>query len=191
MRYLLPFALLLLAACGSDPAPEAPATGDVEVTSNETATGAVPPRIGDIAGPEAAPTREAGPNEVVFVEVGQVGVVTVESAEGAYDVNLDRMDVREGIDAGAASPEAIDAWLARFAPLEGAGTYRDMTPADVQANYTAVITFVFVDDSGRTLFLQERPDGVAVVSQPDGPVWRLAPEAYADLVPLASRLRTN
>ena len=77
---------LALAAC-SDPAPEASGAG--AATSNETAEAMVPPPLGDVAGPEAAPTREAGPNEVVFVERGEVGVVTVESADDTYDVDVE------------------------------------------------------------------------------------------------------
>ena len=186
---LLFLALLPLAACGSDSAPEA--SGETSYVSNETTSGEVPPRIGDIAGPEAGPTREAGPNEVVFVEADELGVVTVESGDDTYDVDIAAGDVRMGIDSGAVSQEALDSWLAGFSPLEAMGRYPDLRAEDIMGAYSAILTFVFVDDSGRTLFFQKQPDGVAVVSQADGPVWRLAPEAYRSLVPLVSDLRAN
>ena len=51
------------------------------------------------------------------------------------------------------------------------------------------MTFLFTDGSARTVYFQKQPDGLAAVSQPDGPVWRLATEAFRDLVPRAAALR--
>ena len=187
MRFFVLLALLPLAACGSDASPEA--SGEIDVQSNETAE--VPPRIGDVAGPEAAPIRVPGPNDVVNVETGEIGVATVQDAEDTYDVNIARMEILDGIDTSGASPQAVRRWLARFQPLAGAGRYDDLDPAVVQEGYTSLVTFLFSDGSAQTIYVQRQPDGLAVLSQPDGPVWRLAPEALRDLVPRADALRAD
>ena len=75
MRALL-FALLVsLAACSTEEAPRE-----------------APPRVGDVAGPEAEPSVVSGPNEALRIEPDEVGVVTVSDAAGAYDVMVAAAD---------------------------------------------------------------------------------------------------
>ena len=172
---LAPLALAL-AACGSDPAPEA---------ADAQASGGAPPVTEDVTEP---PGPVAGPNEVLTLDPADVGVVTVTSEGDSYDVSPERGEVVFGIDGRPAAPEAVQTWLARFAPLEATGRYDDAAPEALEQDYTALLVFTFSDGSARSLYLQTREDGVAALSQPDGPVWRLEPGAYADLVPPADAL---
>ena len=183
MNHAMPRLLLLaplalaLAACGSDdaaPTPEA---------SGEAPT---PPATEDVT--EAPPPRVAGPNEVLYLDPEEVGLATVTSGGDSYDVNPELGEVVLGIDGRDAAPEAVREWLGRFAPLDAAGTYDDLDPATLEQDYTALIVFTFSDGSARNLYLQEREDGVAALSQSDGPVWRLEPGVYDGLVPLADAL---
>ncbi len=185
MRALL-FSLVLvlpLAACGSGESP------DADVVSNETRSALTPPATENVTGGE--PVGLPGPGEIVNVNASEIGVATVQDEEETYDVNMGRMELLDGIDASPASPEAVRSWLARFEPLASAGRYDDLTPEAVREGYTSLVTFLFSDGSAQTLYLQRQPDGLAVLSQPDGPVWRLTPEALRDLVPLANDLRAN
>lgn len=184
MRLLFPLLLLALVGCGEDRS-----SGDY--TSNETPSAEVPPRVGDVAGPEAVPSVVAGPNEAIRIEPAQVGVVTVSDAAGAYDVNLDQGMVIESIDSAPVDRAAVDAWLAQFAPLDGEATFEGVDPDEVQQDYTSLLTFLFTDGSARDVWLQRRDDGLAVLTRSGGRVFRLPASRYRDLVPEVEALRAQ
>ena len=172
MRALL-FALLVsLAACSTEEAPRE-----------------APPRVGDVAGPEAEPSVVSGPNEALRIEPDEVGVVTVSDAAGAYDVNVDRGIVLESFDEAPLDSAAVSAWLARFDPLDGSATYDDVDAATVEQDYTSLLTFLFTDGSARDVWILRRDDGLAVLTRSGGRVFRLPAERYRDLVPDVSSLR--
>lgn len=202
------FLSLALAACGSDPAPEPRASAadgtldpselsDVpegadeapDYYSRESTAGEVPPRVGDVAGPEAAPSRVAGPGEIVRFETDQIGVVTVEDGDETYDVNVDRMRLTLGTEGSAASAGAIRRWVARFAPLESGGPFEGVDPAEVERDRTALLSFLFSDGSVQTLWIQRRADGLAVLARSGGTVHRLPADRFRDLVPEPDALR--
>ena len=174
MRVLL-FALFVsLAACSTEETPRE-----------------VPPRVGDVAGPEAEPSVVSGPNEAFRLETDEVGVVTVSDAAGAYDVNLDRGIVLESIDEAPLDSVAVAAWLARFNPLDGSETYDDVDAELVEQDYTSLLTFLFTDGSARDVWILRRDDGLAVLTRSGGRVFRLPAERYRDLVPEAATLRAQ
>ncbi|MEM1053897.1 MAG: hypothetical protein AAGI52_00100 [Bacteroidota bacterium] len=170
----LPLVVLLLTACATeDPPREAP------------------PNVGEVAGPEAEPSVTAGPNEAIRIEAGEVGVVLVTNESGAYDVDLSRGVVTESIDEGPLNEAAVDAWLAQFSPLDGESTFEAVDPAEVEADYSALLTFQFTDGSDRNVWIQRRDAGLAVLTAGGGRVFRLPDSRYADLVPEAGTLRED
>lgn len=170
--WLLLLPLLVLAAC----------------TDSETETVSDPPVVGQVAGPEAEPPVVRGADEVVRIDPTLVGVATVEDSLDTYDVDLEQMNLMLGEVVSEVDSAAVYEWLARFAPLEADGTYDDLDPASFELDYTSLVTFLFEDGSVRTLYVQKQTDGLAVVSQLNGTVWRVAPEALRDIVPTAASL---
>lgn len=164
-----PLVLLLLVACSDEPPREAP------------------PRVGDVAGPEAEPSVVTGPTETFRIEPGQVGVVTVQDGMKTYDVNLGRGIV---LDDGEAPLDeaAAQAWLSRFAPLDAGTPYEGVTADEVESGYTSLLTFLFTDGSARTLWIERRDDGLAVLTRSGGDVTRLPADDFRRLVPEASSL---
>jgi hypothetical protein len=85
----------------------------------------------------------------------------------------------------------VEQWLGRFTPLEGDARYPDLVADSVTTNVTHRLVFRFTDGSGRTLAIEERADGLAVVSQPNGPVYKLPADGLGDLVPAPEELQAE
>lgn len=185
MRYALillffaPTVALWVGCESSSPAPaaEAPATN---------------PASSDIveATPAAVTTRTTG--EVLMLDVEALLQATAEEGEEVYGIQRD--DVGQGwrtVDGRPVDEQVVQQWLGRFTPLEADDRYPDLAPDAVTSNVTHRLVFRFNDGSGRTLAMERRADGLAVVSQPNGPVFKLPADRLHDLVPSPETFRAD
>jgi len=141
--------------------------------------------LDSLAGPTLTAPRvdPPAPDEVLALDTAFVGAVIVERGDGAYTVDVVEGQVTAADGAAPLDRAALGRWLARLAPLRAEGRFDDLTPQAVQNGADATLDFAFTDGSGRTVSFLRHADGVAAVSQDDGPVWRLAADALDALVP--------
>jgi hypothetical protein len=166
----------LLGAC-EEPAPPPPAAS---------------PENGDLVASASAPITPRAPGEVLMLDVQHLLQASAEEGGEIYGVTRsDATRPWRTLDSGAADEQAVAAWLGRFAPLEADDRYPDLDPDRVMSDVTHRLVFRFDDGSGRTLSLQERADGLAAVSQADGPVFKLPAALLDDLVPPPAALRAE
>ena len=160
---LLPILALFLAACAGDPAPAPPP--------------AVPVESGDVT------TRD--PGEIIMLDLPHLLSVTAEQPDGElYGIRRDSvLQPWFTLDGAPVNEEAVEAWLTRFTPLEATGRYPDLAAEAITTEPAQRLVFRFDDGSARTLALAPQDDGLAVVSQPNGPVFRLHASVLRELVP--------
>ena len=183
MRTLLSALVLLVAAmllgAGEEPAPSpAPSAADPETT--------------DLVEPTPTSITTRAPGEVLMLDVQYLLQASAEEEGEIYGVT--RSDANQPwrtLDGGAVDEQAVEAWLGRFTPLEADERYPDLTPDQVMTDVTHRLVFRFDDGSGRALSLQERADGLAAVSQVDGPVFKLPAARLDELVPPPAALRAE
>ncbi len=146
--------------------------------------------LDSLAGPTAtAPVVDQPvPDEVVSIDTGYVGAITVERGDVTYTVDVVEGEVAAGSRVRPLDRTALGAWLARLSPLRAEGRLTDVTPQAVQDGAEDALIFEFTDGSGRTVSFLPHGDAVAAVSQDDGPVWRLPADALDTLVPEAGAL---
>lgn len=183
MRFSTPKSLALLIVAALLGACEEPAP---------TPPPAANPEASDIVESRPATVTTRGPGEVLMLDVPHLLQASAEQGDEVYGITRD--DTTQPwrmIDGGAVDEQAVAAWLSRFTPLEAEGRYPDLTAEQVRTNVTRRLVFRFDDGSGRALALEERDDGLAAVSQADGPVFRLPPERLDALVPPPSDLRAE
>jgi hypothetical protein len=156
-------------------------------------TPAADPVSSDIV--EAMPatvTTARAPDEVLRLDVRALLQATAEQNGEVYGIQRD--DVEQPwrtIDGGAVDPEAVQRWLGLFTPLEADDRYPDLAPDAVLSDVTHRLVFRFNDGSGRTLAVQQRGDGLAVVSRPNGAVFRLPADRLDALVPPPEAFRAE
>lgn len=168
--------LVPLAACRTEPPVESSPEASAVVDGGELQAEEPPP---------------PAPRDVILsVDADDVSLALVEGEEQSFDLNIAERMLEMG-DTTALDSVTVRRWLERFSPLAADGVYDSVEPASVQNNYGASVTFVDGADVSRTLFFQRQEDGIAVVVEPEGPVWRVSPEAFASLVPPASDFRSN
>lgn len=149
-----------------------------------------------------APTAEAEtepalvtatePDEVLMLDVGALLQATAEEGDDVYGIR--RAGAREAwrmLNGGAVDEAFVERWLGRFTPLEADDRYPDLVADSVMSDVTHRLVFRFTDGSGRTLAMEGRPDGLAVVSQPDGPVHKLPVDRLDALVPAPEDLQAE
>jgi hypothetical protein len=142
------------------------------------------PEASDIVerAPATVATRDSG--EVLMLDVPHLLQASAEQGDEVYGIMRDNTTQPWfTLDGGPVDEQAVEAWLGRFTPLEAEGRYPDLTADQVQSDVTHRLVFRFDDGSGRALALEERPDGLAAVSQDDGPVFRLPAAQLDALVP--------
>jgi hypothetical protein len=187
--------LLLAAACGR---PDPPPLEEVAPTPQEVPAdappGVTPPAPGELGEVQEeltdAPPSPRRQGESIRLDPPLVIGATVERGGVEYDVQRrPRLQTSEGGKITPASAQAVDAWLARFAPLEAEGRLSDPVPQAVRERATHRVDFRFEDDTIRSVFFLQEGGRLAVISQADGPVFSLPPGRLEELVPPAEALR--
>jgi hypothetical protein len=141
---------------------------------------------------EPALVTAQGPDEVLMLDVGALLQATAEEGGDVYGIR--RADAGQAwrlLNGGAVDEAFVQQWLGRFTPLEAAERYPDLEADSVTASVTHRLVFRFTDGSGRTLALEQRADGLAVVSQADGPVFKLPADRLGALVPAPEDLQAE
>ena len=130
------------------------------------------------------------PGEVVRIDPAQVIAVSVDGPDRAYSIER-RPEPRvvRGADAQPASASAIEALLARYAPLEGQEVLQELHPEHVRSQATHRIILHMEDGTARDVSFVERGAYVAAVGQPGGPVYRLAVAQLSALVPVLDDMK--
>jgi hypothetical protein len=166
---------LLLTGCEERSAPDA----EVRAPTTEAET-------------EPALVTATEPNEVLMLDVGALLQATAEEGDEVYGIR--RAGAGEAwrlLNGGAVDEAFVEQWLGRFTPLEGDARYPDLVADSVMSGVTHRLVFRFTDGSGRTLAMERRADGLAVVSQSNGPVFRLPADRLDDLVPTPEDLQAE
>ena len=168
LRRLLALAFLLpLAACG----------GKHQSASSPDAQRASQGR------PAATDSLAADPHVVVNIDPAYLLRVTLARDGRQYtaDVIDGRLEM-EGRDVGA----SLAAWLQRYAPLRADGRIArpGLDPDSLVLHSDAQVSVFFDDGSGRVVSVRRLGgDSLAVVSRPEGPVFRLGADRLDALVP--------
>jgi len=166
--------------------------GACEKPSPSPSSAPASPGNSDLVESASAPITTRAPGEVLMLDVPYLLQASAEEEGEIYGITRSNVDQPwRTLDGGPVDEQAVATWLGRFAPLEADDRYPDLDPDRVMSDVTHRLVFRFNDGSGRTLSLQERADGLAAISQADGPVFKLPAARLDELVPLPATLRAE
>jgi len=194
---LVVFLVLVLAGCRDDPyQPADPADPEPippgEFEPQGPAPGSMPPIDGGavIDSVTVEQPFDRQPGEVARLAPNRVVAISVDSPDFSYSIErLPEPRVVRGPESERPTAAAIDALLARYAPLEGQDVLSGLRADDVRARPTHRIIFHMEDESALEVAFVRRGEFAAAASQAGAPVYRLAAERLRDLVPPLERLR--
>jgi hypothetical protein len=130
------------------------------------------------------------PGEVARLDPDNVVAISVDGPGVSYSIErLPEPRVVRGRDGPAPSEGAIDALLARYAPLDGQEVLTQVSAHDVRSRPSHRVIFHMEDGSALTVAFVRRGAYVAAASRDSGPVYRLAAGALPALVPPLDDLR--
>lgn len=186
MRLRLLACLLLLSACGG--AEEAPGTtpaggGPDVVADGVEAEAPPPPEPADLGTSIEPVPLGSGPDVVADIDPSFLLRATLSRGGQAY--RLEKVDGRWEVDGRRAR---VGSWLGLYAPLRADGRATGIVPDSLIFSPDAQVSFFFTDGSGRVVSFGRTGDSLAVVAQPNGPVYRLPPSRLDALVPPAEAL---
>ncbi|MDX1530732.1 MAG: hypothetical protein R3362_04330 [Rhodothermales bacterium] len=196
LSFLLPLLFLTAcwAACGGEPEPlpdpsaaEAPGRTAPEGADEQPGAAPVPADPGRDNGSRTV--RDSG--EVIRLDLAHVLTATLPNATVGNVQSGGGMELLVGDDVEAVDEAAVRAWLRRYAPLEADGRYAGLDARELYNDPDQRVSFAFDDGSSRTVAFTRRGDSLAVVSQLDGPVFRLPARRLPELVPDPATLRAD
>jgi hypothetical protein len=187
----LTLAVALLAACGE---PEYPPDPGVERQEPAVTSPSPVPSAADLAYVQEALIDDTAvaeqPGEIIRLEPERVVGFSVTREGQMYDVErTPEAQLTQDGRPGPASAGAIQQLLARYTPLEAQAVLPNVDAGVVTQQPTHRVLFHFDDESTRDVAFLQHGDFAAVVSQPEGPVYRISAAQLAELVPPPAAMR--